>query len=341
MKKLNVAVIGLGGFGERHVQTYAAYERTNLIALCDTNEDRAKKITGKYGVPKYYLNYQEMLAAAEIEAVSIATPDHLHREIAVEAAKAGKHLLIEKPLATSITDAKAILKAVGQAGVKGMVDFHNRINPPFLATKAAVDSGEIGRPRYLYARLSNTLDVPLKMLKWAKNSSALWFLGSHTIDLARWLLQDEVKKVNAVSSSGLLTSLGVDCPDFFVATLEFKGGAIGVFENSWILPTTQPTVKDFTFELLGDQGAIYVDAANNRTIQKFTRDKGSFPDLFAVIANQRGEIGFVHESIRYFVDSVLDDRPPLADLNDGWKNTAVLCAILESCRTHLPVELGE
>jgi predicted dehydrogenase len=340
MKKLNVAVIGLGGFGERHVQTYASYERSNLIALCDTNEDRAEEITRKYGVPKYYRNYQEMLAVSEVEAVSVATPDHLHREIAVEAAKAGKHLLIEKPLATNISDAAAILDAARQAGVKVMVDFHNRINPPFLATKAAVDSGEIGKPRYLYARLSNTLDVPLKMLKWSRNSSALWFLGSHTIDLACWLLNDEVKKVNAVSSSGLLTSLGVECPDFFVATLEFKGGAIGVFENSWILPVTQPTVKDFTFELLGDQGAIYVDAANNRTIQKFTQDKGSFPDLFAVVRSQRGEIGFVHESIRYFVDSVLDGKPPLADSNDGLKNTEILCAILESCRTHLPVELG-
>lgn len=333
MEKLKVGVVGVGLFGERHLQAYSDYSRVELVGIFDLNADRAKKMKEKYNAKKIYSKLDEMLKDPDIEAVSIATPDNLHRDISVAAAKAGKKMLIEKPLATNKKDAEEIVSAVRDNNVIAMVDFHNRINPPFLLLKDSIVKGEIGVPKYMYFRLSNSISVPLNMLKWSSNSSALWFLGSHTIDLGRWLIESEVKRINAVSKSGVLTSKGIQCPDFFVATLEFENGTVGVFENSWILPASQPTVKDFTVEILGEKGAFFVDAANNRTVQKFTEEKAVFPDLFAVTTNQRGTTGFVFESVKYFVDAVLDGKAMLATVEDGLENTKILCGIIESAES--------
>ena len=110
-KQLNVAVVGCGIFGELHVATYAAFERSNLVAICDINEQRARELGGKFGCT-WCTDVQEIAADDSIEAVSVATPDFAHREVAEALARAGKHLLIEKPLATSVEDAEAIAGAV-------------------------------------------------------------------------------------------------------------------------------------------------------------------------------------------------------------------------------------
>lgn len=339
MEKLGVGVIGAGIFGERHLQAYTSYNRAELLAICDLDEERGRSMAAKYGVPRYYRDYRDFLADDDIVAVSVATPDHLHREIAVACAKARKHILIEKPLATNVEDAEAIARAVREAGVTVMVDFHNRINPPFLNAKSTLESGELGDPVYIYARLSNTLKVPLNMLRWSGSSSALWFLGSHTIDLVRWLLSDDPVMVFGLSISGVLQAYGLGCPDIHAALVRFSRGTIAMFENAWILPTSQPTIKDFIFELLGSKGSMHVDAANNRMLQKFTEREATFPDLLAAVLSPRGPIGFVYESIRYFVDLILDGGRPLATVEDGVWVTRVICAIEQSCDLGQPVML--
>ena len=205
MKKLGFGVIGTGIVGGAwHAHVYHHMPRAELIAVCDLNQGRAREIADKYAVPHVYSDYRDLLARPDIAAVSIATPDFAHREIAVAAAQAGKHILVEKPLATTVEDAEAILRAVEEAGVKLMVDFHNRVNPAFVTAKQSVQNGELGELKYIYARLSNTTFVPMQMLPWASQSSALWFLASHTLDLSCWLLKDQPKRVYAVSRSGIL-----------------------------------------------------------------------------------------------------------------------------------------
>src|SRR5690606_12051319 len=140
--------------------------------------------------------------------------------------------------ATTIDDAEAMIDAARKAGVKLMVDFHNRTNPPMVAARDAVARGDIGRPSYVYARHSNTATVPQDMLKWSSNSSALWFLGSHMIDVVGWILDDKPVRAYVVSREGVLKELGVDAPDFHVATVEYAKGTVAVFEHAWILPRT-------------------------------------------------------------------------------------------------------
>lgn len=338
MEKTGFALIGAGLFGERHAQAYSRHPAVDFVGVCDLNGERAREVAEKYGARFHTIDYRELLANPAIAAVSVATPDHLHRDVAVACAAAGKHILVEKPLATTVADAEAIVQAARARGVTLMVDFHNRVNPPMVQARDAIRRGDIGRPAYVYARLSNTTAVATDMLRWAGQSSALWFLASHMIDLVRWMLDDEVARVYAVSRAGILRELGVPTADFHVATVEFASGAVGVFEHAWILPRTHATVKDLKLEILGSAGAINVDGSHNRALEIYTAEKAAFPDLLAPPTGAH-LTGFVLDSIAYFVDAVTRGAPVLATGEDGLATTRVICAILDSVARGAPVTL--
>ena len=342
MTKTGFGVIGTGIVGGAwHAHVYHNLPAAELVAFCDLDAGRAREIAERYSVPHVFTDYRDLLARDDIAAVSIATPDFAHREIAVAAAKAGKHILVEKPLATTVEDAEAILAAVDEAGVKLMVDFHNRVSSPFVQARQSVLDGELGELQYIYARLSNTTFVPTQMLPWASKSSALWFLASHTFDMSTWLLNDKPVRVYAVSRSGILRGKGVDTQDFHVAIVEFAGGAVVTLENSWILPETEPNVFNFKMEVLGSEGVLYINTSDNRTVEKYTRDSVSLPDVlgFTLDANSARMSGFVLEAIARFVDAVVDDKPVLATGAEAALVTRVLCAIEESSRTGQPIDL--
>jgi len=341
MEPVGFGVIGTGIVGGAwHAHVYANSPGAKLVAVCDLNAERAAEVGNKYGA-QVTTDYRELLANPDIKAVSIATPDFAHRELAVAAAEAGKHILVEKPLATTVEDAEAIVNAAKKAGVKLMVDFHNRVSPPFTTAKQTIESGEIGKPAYIHARLSNTTFVALQMLPWASKSSALWFLGSHIFDMSHWLLADKPKRVYAVARSGILQGKGVDTPDFNFALVEFQNGAVASLENSWILPETEPNVFNLKFEIVGDKGSIYINTSDNRAVEKYTTEKASLPDVlgFTLNADSARMSGFVLEAISRFVDAVVYDKPVIATGDDGLVVTRTLCAIEESAATGRPVDL--
>ena len=341
MEQIGFGVIGTGIVGGAwHAHVYSRLPQSKLVAVCDLNEARATEIAAKYGVDAVYTDYRELLACPDIQAVSIATPDFAHREVAVAAAEAGKHILVEKPLATTVEDAEAILNAAKKAQVKLMVDFHNRVNSPFLNAKRSIENGEIGKPAYIYARLSNTTLVATKMLPWAAKSSGLWFLASHTVDMAHWLLEDEPRRVFAVSRSGVLKEMGVDVEDFHTAIVEFERGAVVTLENVWILPETAPNVFDMKFNVVGSKGYLQINTSDHRAMQLYTQEQASLPDVFGITFDDSPRIGgFVLESIARFVDAVVNDAPVVASGEDGLLVTRVLTAITESAQSGQPVDL--
>jgi len=329
-------LVGAGVFGARHAQAYGRHPSVDFVAVCDLDDERAKTVAAQYGARMHTTQLSDLLTNPEIAAISVATPDNAHRAVAIACAQAGKHVLVEKPLATTVADAEAIVQAAEAAGVILMVDFHNRANPPYVSARDAIRRGDIGNPTYIYARLSNTTAIPMEMLRWAGNSSALWFLGSHIIDLACWMLEDTPRKVYAVSREGILHELGVSAPDFHVATVEFRKGAVAVFENAWILPRTHATGKDMKFEVLGSSGAIYVDTSHNRALELYSREKAAFPDLMAPPTGEH-MTGFILDSIAHFIDAVTLGRPVLATGADGVLNTRIIRAIMESVDSGAPV----
>ena len=340
MKKIGFGSIGTGLWGEMHAKVYSSSPGVEFKAVCDLREDRAKEIAEKYGAKDYYSDYMELLERDDISAVSIATPDFAHTEIAVAAAKAGKHILIEKPLATSVEDCEKILAAVKEAGdIKFMVDFHNRWNPAFVNTKSAIEQGQLGKPMLMYIRLSDTIFVPTEMLSWASKSEVVWFVGSHAVDLVRWMFNDEVIKVYAVSRSEVLKGRGIDTPDFYEAILEFRNGGVATVENCWILPDSLPTVIDFKCQVVGSEGAVYIDLSSNGVIRQYTSEKASNPDVLVLPTIHGRPMGFAMESIRHFVDCVINDKEPMVTGEDGLAATRIIAAMQESSKKGEPVNL--
>lgn len=331
-------VIGTGLWGEYHALTYSTHPGAELAAICDADATRAAAIAGRYGARHWYTDYHELLADPGVEAVSVATPDFLHTEVGVAAAQAGKHILMEKPLALTVADCQAVIDAAARAGVKLMVDFHNRWSPPLNTLKHRLTAGELGAPLLVNARQNNTIFVPTEMLRWAGRSATIWFTGSHLIDVVCWLVGSPVRRVYSVSRSRVLAARGIPTPDFFETTLEFVDGTVAFVENCWVLPNTEPSVVDFKLRLVGTQGSATVDTTHNRALELYT-DRVSFPDVLGLPTVFGTPRGFAVESIKHFAECVIHDTQPMISGEEGLANTAIICAALHSAETGLPVEL--
>ncbi len=339
MGKVGFGLIGTGTWGETHLKLYSTDPRVRLACICDINEELVKRRAGEYGAESWTTDYHELLARDDVQAVAVVTPDFLHREIALAAAAAGKHILLEKPMATTVAECEEINAAVAKAGVKLMIDFHNRFNTPFTQTKAAIEAGEIGEPQMIALRLNDTIFVPTEMLKWAGKSSVAWFIGSHSVDLVRWLFEDEVVRVYSVARSRVLAARGVNTPDFFQSTLELSRGGVAQIENCWIMAETYPSVFDFKMELIGDKGHLMADLSTHRMLQKYTLAEATYPDVIGAPIVHGRPVGFAVESIRHFVDCVVNDKQPLVTGADGLAATKIVAAIHESAKTGKPVDL--
>ncbi|MCP4638828.1 MAG: Gfo/Idh/MocA family oxidoreductase [bacterium] len=338
MDALGVGIIGTGTWGSLHAATAADTDGVELKAVADLDEGRAQALAEQHGATPY-TDYADLLADDTVAAVSIVTPDFAHADIAVAAAEAGKHILCEKPLATTVEACQRILDAADRSGVKLMVDFHARWSPVMYRAWKTIQKGAIGDMQHVYYRLSDRIFVPTEMLSWAAQSTVMWFIGSHSIDTVRWLLDDEVKRVFAVSQSRVLRGMGIDTPDYYQATLEFRSGATAVIENSWIMPNTMPNIIDLKCELVGSKGAVYFDASHHRAIEEYTLDEAGYPDVFVMPEVQGRQTGFATDSIRHFYDCCMNDTPLKVTGQDGLEVTKVICAVDESVRTGQPVDL--
>ncbi|MBB3930374.1 putative dehydrogenase [Kaistia hirudinis] len=341
-RKTRFGVVGAGLWGSFHCQTLNAIEASELYAVCDLNPERAAEMQRQFGATKVYTDYRDLLANPDVEAVTVATPDFAHGDIVLAAIKAGKHVMSEKPLATTLAEVEAIASAAAVSGTKTMVDFHNRVSPPIVAVKQAVAAGEIGVPLHASARLSNTQFVPFELLSWAAKSSALWFLGSHALDALRFIMGAEVKRVQAMARHGHLAGKGVDTADVHMALLEFDNGCVATLQNSWVLPLDLPSIVDFRIDIVGEKGAVETYPTMNDVVKKYTGNGLRGADVIGITPTAGGRIGgFVTEAIARFVDAVVLDAPVLADARDGLQVTRVLVAIEESARTGKTITLAD
>ena len=334
---LSVGVVGVGIQGEGHVKCYHAIPNARVVAVCDANAERASVVAARYGAEAVCASYEELFARADIDAVSIALPDHLHRKASEQALAAGKHVLLEKPMATTVEDAEAILAAQRASGRKLMVNWSNRWMLAFSQTKGALDAGSLGDPLYCYARLNNTLYVPTQMLSWSASTQLPFWLICHRLDIARWYFGSEATRVTAVRRYGVLRGMGIDTPDFYQATIEFANGCVGNFESCWILPETLPSIVDSKFQLICTKGYVNIDPLQPAHVRA-SDTKYEQPGYLA--GDVMGEpTGFVREAIQHFVNCVLQDRQPLITGEDGLAITRTLCAIVQAAESGEAVAL--
>ena len=338
--KLRVGLIGTGVWGETHLKAYTYDPDVDLVCICDKNQQLLAERAEEYGVANTVTDYRELLDRSDIDAVSVVTPDFLHKEIVIAAAQAGKHVLVEKPMATTVAECEEMLAAVEAAGITLMIDFHNRFNPIFTQLKEKVDSGDMGDPLMITLRLNDTYYVPTQMLSWGGQSTVAWFLASHAADLARWFFNSEVKRVYSVSRSTLLKAHGFDTPDFFHSILEYESGAVAHIENCWIMSEAMNAVCDFRGELICSDGSAIMNVIANRALEVYDGVQGATMPNPVAMFDIHGELrGFAVESIRYFAKCVREGREPFIKPVDGLRNTEAVVAIHESAESGEPVEL--
>ena len=340
MSKVGFGLIGCGTWGHMHARVYTASPSARLVAVCDQDPGRAGALAAKFGVSEHGTDWRALLARPDIQAVGIATPDFAHGEIALAAIEAGKHVLVEKPLATTVVECEQIVAAGKARGVKLMVDFHNRWSLPFVNLRRAIAAGQLGTLMAMNIRLNDTRFVPTRMLSWAAKSSPLQFLGSHVVDLIHFLSGAAIQRVYAVSRSVVLKGLGVETPDFFQSILELSNGGTAVVENCWIVDEHSPNLFDFQCEVVGSQGTAYVNASHHRMVEVYSEKGAELPDVSAAADLYGKPVGFAVASIQHFVDCVVNDRPPLVTGEDGLAVARVLEAVEESARTGLPVAVA-
>ena len=194
MARIRHGVIGLGFFGEYHTQMASSMAEVELAAVCTRRQQRLDEVASKYEASKRFADYRELLADPEIDSVSIVTHVYDHRDIAVAALKAGKHVLLEKPMAATVEDCDAIIRASQSAKGILMVGHICRFDPRAALAKEAVEQGRIGKIVYMYARRNLSARIGKEVLD---KISPLFGDGIHDTDIMLWLSGAKVETVYA------------------------------------------------------------------------------------------------------------------------------------------------
>ena len=345
-EKVRLGVAGTGIWGTMHIRAFAQHPSAELVAVCDLDETRARESAKKFDIPGYYNNVEDMLNE-DLDGLSIATPDTAHADIAIKAAEKGVHILVEKPLATTIEECERMIGAAKTSNVFLMVDWHNRWNPAYYHAWKAIRNKELGEISYIYYRLSDTIYVPTRMLPWAGKSSVMLFLGSHALDTTCWLIGEKPIRIYCRRKEGILTGMGIPTADMYITMVDFANGATAVVENSWVLPQSSPSLIDHKCEIIGSDGVIYVDPTHSRAMAKYTASTPagypdtSFPDMFVTPEIHERQLGFAVESMYHFVECIRDGKEPLTSGEDGLLNTQVILAAEESAQKRMAIELKE
>lgn len=266
MSKPRLAVVGVGVFGEMHLRAYKQLERegrAELVAAADLNPDLLRKRRETYGIPQVFGDYREMLEKVRPDGVSVVTPDFLHRAVVIDALRAGAHVLVEKPMDTTVEGCREMAAAARDAGRILMVDFHKRYDPYHRELAAAVAEGKLGRVEYGFAWMEDRIEVPTEWFpSWAPRSSPVWFLGVHMYDLARWVAGAEPLSVFATGQRLKLREKGVDTWDAVQAHFVFENGCGFTVHASWILPAGFEAIVNQGVRLVGTEGVVEIDSQN-------------------------------------------------------------------------------
>jgi len=322
MEKLKIGIIGLGAIGQKHCQAMAQVERANITAVADLNEDVLSKTAATYQCDAY-TDYNQMLKQTDLDAVVVATPDEIHTQPCVAAAHAGKHILVEKPIATTIDDANAIISAADNANVKLMVGFSLRFNLHYMQAKKMVADGKLGDLISVFAR---RLNLATQADRINGRCGVLHFLGIHEFDMLRWIIGSEPVSIYTEESTSIPKKYPQDNESFSI--IRFENGVRACAHIGWNLPVQHLGGRDFKLDMIGTKGAFYLDQMR-QGIEVYAESLSKFPSVNSGL--------FIED--RAFVDCVLDDLPSPSTGADGLAALRMVMAAVESIETGKSVRL--
>ena len=327
--KLKVGVIGLG-MGRFHLNNYAQSENAEPVAICDLNEDLLAERQKEFDVPHTFTSVEKMLEMDELEAVSVALPNFLHAPVSIAALKAGKHVLVEKPMAMNAEEGRKMIRAAKSADRLLMMHFNYRFSPAHFWLKKQIESGALGDIHFAKAFYKRRRGIP-KLGGWftqkkQSGGGALIDIGVHILDLTLWMMgYPEVKEMSGASFSKIGPQIAraqnkkFDVDDLSTGFVKFRNGAALFLEASWASNTGTPETYA---EWYGDKGG----ASTQGGLKLFHEIGGEQVDstLQPTIAVQTPQ--------QHFVDCILKGTQPICPAEHGLTVQKILDAIYDQAK---------
>ncbi|SFL54466.1 Predicted dehydrogenase [Gracilibacillus orientalis] len=341
MEKLKVAVIGCGSIAiHRHLPEYQANPFVEIVAVCDLKEDRAQLRASEYNA-QAYTDYKQAITDSKADLVSVCLPNYLHAPVSVFAAEQGKHVLCEKPMATSEEEAQQMIEASNNAGKKLMIAHNQRFVPSHEKAKQLITNGEIGKVYSFRTTFGHGGPEG-----WSIDGKESWFfrkeeafigalgdLGVHKADVIRYILGTEFTEVAAMVEASAKENSDVD--DQAVTILRSEKGIIGTLTASWAYGAGE----DNSTVIYGEKGMLRLeDDPAYGLIATYTDGSKVNYELGQIQTNDSGgqsSSGVVD----HFVDSVRNDTKPLIDGEEGYKSLQIILAALEANETKKNISL--
>ncbi len=330
MKNLRWGLVGASTIGREWVINAIRQSGGEIASVFSTDAQRGAAYAGEFGIPKSTTSLDELLNSP-VEAVYIATTNDLHHGQCIAAARAGKHVLCEKPLATNLADASNMVKACKAAKVVLATNHHLRGAATHRAMREAIKSGKIGKP--LAIRVVHAGYLPVHLQGWRLSNpkagaGAILDLTVHDADLMRFIIDDDAASVSAMVQNSGMAAAGVE--DAAMGVISFRSGILGQFHDGFTTKYVQTSV-----EVHGDSGSLV--ATNCMT-------QSPIGDVLLRTAGGETKLALQHENlyvrtIAAFISAISGDGRPLATGEDGVASLAIALAALESARSKAAVNI--
>jgi len=314
---VGVGVIGVGLMGRRHAANAAALAEARLVAVADALPEVAAKVARELGASA--CSVEELLSRDDVRAVIVASPARLHEEHAIAAARAGKDVLVEKPVAPSLEAADRIIAAARAAGVRLQVGFHRRYDPPYVEARRVLASGTLGIP-LLYRGVNRDRDGPSGPPGSLDGSDILVESAIHDLDGARWMLGDEVRAVRASLATVGPAAPG---PDVALVDLHFTGGTLASIEAL----RAARYAYDIRTEIVCEDGAIFIGSFATGPLVVIRRGE-AVPLTFPGFLERYAEAYALE--VRDFVAGTAERRPPAVTGEDGRRALEIALAAVRA-----------
>ena len=335
MKQLNIGIIGAGRIGKVHMASITYNVPTaRVLGITDVFKDGLQELADKYGIPKIYNDYKEMLADEEIDAVLVCSSTDTHADISIEAAQAGKHVFCEKPVDLTPEKVKAVITAVEKAGVKLQVGFNRRFDHNFAHVRSLINDGKVGNLELIKI---TSRDPEPPSAEYAAVSGGMFLdMTIHDFDMARFLAGSDVTEVYVNATCLVDPAIGeAGDVDTAIINLKFANGALGVIDNS----RRAAYGYDQRIEVFGSLGAAMAanDTPTNVTVMNADGVSTDKPLYFFL---ERYMQSFRDEMIQ-FVDAVQNDKPTPTTGLDGLNSILVALAAKKSVAEGRAVKISE
>ena len=340
---VRIGIVGSGFAASLHAQALRQAPDVEIIAAASPNTEHVWVFTRCFDIPHAFIDYHDMLEGGLVDAITVACPNDLHCEVTLAAAAAGKHVLVEKPLAMNLSGCDRMIRACRDAGVILMYGENLCFAPKYVRAKQLADEGALGE--IYYTRQLQCHGGPHADWFWDVNQSGggvLMDMGCHSIAFCRWLFGNAPVESVSAELGRFMHGKQTKADDHSLVVMRFAGGGIGVAENSW----ARAGGLDDRAEIYGSQGLTVADLARGSALSTYSEPGYGYAIEKASGTEGWTQTGFEEawsegfpQELAHFVERVRDGRQPTLTGEDGRAVLEVICAAYQSARTGRRVSL--